>query len=155
MEGQAGGGWAATSCPATTCLTAQISSSSSSAGAQVSRGGEGSVRVGGGGGGGGGGDFPHHLLSSPPTNPQSQSAVQVTGGHMVGASPACYARKIIGPMPLRADSCIFPCRPMSNVHHHMLGQNKYLAMNVLQSIHRLKDVPSICHRQLKCERHRL
>ena len=99
-----------------------------------------------------GGDFPHHLLSSPPTNPQSQSAVQVTGGHMVGASPACYARKIIGPMPLRADSCIFPCRPMSNVHHHMLGQNKYLAMNVLQSIHRLKDVPSICHRQLKCNR---
>ena len=28
------------------------------------------------------GDFPHHLLSSRATNPQSQSAVQVTGGHM-------------------------------------------------------------------------
>lgn len=39
----------------------------------------------------------------------------------------------------------------SNVHH----QNKHLAMNFLQSICRLKDDPSFCHQQLKCNRYRL
>ena len=58
-----------------------------------------------------GGDFPHHLLSSRgllirKARVRSRSPV---GTWVEPSYTACYARKIIRPMPLGADSCILPC----------------------------------------------
>ena len=61
-------------------------------------------------------DFPHHLLSSRASNPQSQSAVQVRWGQ-ASYTGCCGVRKIIGSMPLGADSCILPAPMAINTCH--------------------------------------